>query len=45
MSNERKREQPPLKIGELLVKEGYVRSSDIEKALEIQKKEMEVAGI
>ncbi len=44
MANDRKREQPPLKIGELLVKEGYVRSSDIEKALEIQKEEKEVAS-
>ncbi len=43
MSNGKKREQPPLKIGELLVKEGYVRNADIEKALEIQKKEAEKA--
>jgi len=43
MSKKEKREQSPLKIGELLVKEGYIRSADIEKALEIQKKEAEVA--
>ncbi len=43
MSKDKKREQPPLKIGELLVKEGYVRPSDIDKALEIQKKEAETA--
>ena len=43
MSKDKKREQPPLKIGELLVKEGYIRNSDIEKALEIQKKEAETS--
>ena len=44
MSTDKKREQPPLKIGELLVKEGYIRPSDIDKALEIQKKESEVTN-
>jgi type IV pilus assembly protein PilB len=43
MSRENKREQPPLKIGELLVKEGYIRNADVKKALEIQKKEAEIA--
>lgn len=43
MSADKKREQPPLKIGELLVKEGYVHETDIEKALELQKKESEVS--
>ncbi|MBW2370000.1 MAG: Flp pilus assembly complex ATPase component TadA [Deltaproteobacteria bacterium] len=45
MANEKKkREQPPLKIGELLVKEGYIRQSDIEKALQIQQEESAIAN-
>jgi mannitol/fructose-specific phosphotransferase system IIA component len=32
------------KIGELLVKEGIVKEKDVEKALEIQKKEIEEAS-
>lgn len=36
--------QPVSKIGELLIKEGLVKKKDVEKALEIQKKEIEEAG-
>ncbi len=42
--SKKKREQSPLKIGDLLVKENYIRASDIDRVLEIQKKEAMIAN-
>jgi len=42
---EKNEEQPALKIGELLVKEGLVKKEHVENALEIQKKEIEEAKL
>jgi type IV pilus assembly protein PilB len=37
-----KENKTPLKMGELLVKEGYLKKEDIQKALSIQRKEQEI---
>jgi len=45
MSETENRKMYPFKIGELLIKEGFVKREDVERALEIQKREEEETKI